>query len=276
MDGRRHPHRRDRRRWGDHLLRNDSARDQPHARRHHRLLSPNPAGEAPALVGLHPNFLLIPIVAAVGGLIAGFLVYTVRPRGRRPRDRRGHRGVPPQGREDTQTGSHHQGARVSVHDRVGGQRRQGGADRSDRGGLRVFRRRLAQTPGSRQEARRRGRDRSWDRGDIQVALRRGDARRGDPLQRWGLRGGGASARFHRFPGRLRNLHGVRRHHPHLRRNIAYTFTSPSNLVFYAILGSCAAWSGGLHTTAFYKAKGFFSSLEIPKSPNPSSDSHSPG
>ena len=40
---------------------------------------PNPAGEAASIVGLHPDFLLIPVVAAVGGLISGALVYTFAP-----------------------------------------------------------------------------------------------------------------------------------------------------------------------------------------------------
>jgi len=40
---------------------------------------PNPVGEATAIVGPHPIFVLIPIVAAAGGLVAGVLIYRFAP-----------------------------------------------------------------------------------------------------------------------------------------------------------------------------------------------------
>jgi len=51
-------------------------------------------------------------------------------------------------------------------------------------------------------------------------------------------------------------------------NIAYSFTHPANLVFYAILGLLCGPVGRVHTTVFYKTKGFFSSLRIPKIAKP--------
>ena len=39
----------------------------------------NPAGEVASAIGLHPDFLLIPVVAALGGLISGALIYTFAP-----------------------------------------------------------------------------------------------------------------------------------------------------------------------------------------------------
>ena len=40
---------------------------------------PNPAGEMSALVSSHPDFLLVPVSTAIGGLIAGLLVYNLAP-----------------------------------------------------------------------------------------------------------------------------------------------------------------------------------------------------
>ena len=40
---------------------------------------PNPAGELVAPVSINPHFLLIPISTALGGLIAGLLVYGLAP-----------------------------------------------------------------------------------------------------------------------------------------------------------------------------------------------------
>jgi CIC family chloride channel protein len=52
--------------------------------------------------------------------------------------------------------------------------------------------------------------------------------------------------------------------PIFGENLAYTFTQPVNLVFYAILRLLCGLVGRVHTTAFYKARGFFSSLRIPR------------
>lgn len=40
---------------------------------------PNPAGETVSIRSGHPNFLLVPISGALGGLITGLLVYTLAP-----------------------------------------------------------------------------------------------------------------------------------------------------------------------------------------------------
>jgi CIC family chloride channel protein len=40
---------------------------------------PNPAGETVALLSAHPNFWLIPVSTALGGLVSGFLVYRFAP-----------------------------------------------------------------------------------------------------------------------------------------------------------------------------------------------------
>ncbi len=40
---------------------------------------PNPAGEAPAPISVSPHFLFIPISTAIGGLIAGLLVFGLAP-----------------------------------------------------------------------------------------------------------------------------------------------------------------------------------------------------
>ena len=40
---------------------------------------PNPAGETPQPASVHPDYLLIPLVTVVGGLIAGVIIYTLAP-----------------------------------------------------------------------------------------------------------------------------------------------------------------------------------------------------
>jgi CIC family chloride channel protein len=40
---------------------------------------PNPIGEPPSPVSVHPNFVLVPLSTAIGGLIVGFLVYRFAP-----------------------------------------------------------------------------------------------------------------------------------------------------------------------------------------------------
>jgi chloride channel protein, CIC family len=87
---------------------------------------------------------------------------------------------------------------------------------------------------------------------------------GEILYSGGDLGGGARAWVHRITRRLRRLRGIRRHHPIFGENLAYTFTQPVNLVFYAILRLLCGLVGRVHTTAFYKARGFFSSLRIPR------------
>jgi Voltage gated chloride channel len=52
--------------------------------------------------------------------------------------------------------------------------------------------------------------------------------------------------------------------PILGGNLGYTFAQPVNLVFYAILGLLCGLVGRVHTTAFYNARGFFSSLRTPR------------
>ena len=42
--------------------------------------SPTPAGEPAAPVMINPNYLLIPVSTAIGGLIAGIIIYQVRAR----------------------------------------------------------------------------------------------------------------------------------------------------------------------------------------------------
>ncbi len=229
---------------------------------------PNPAGEAPALVGLHPNFLLIPIVAAVGGLIAGFLVYTFAP------EAEGH------GTDEAIAAFHHKDGKIRRRVPIikalasaftigsgGSGGREGptaqiaagfGSFVGDLLNLPVRDRRLAVAVGigagigaifkSPFGGALLGGEILYSGGDFEVeALLPGFI--ASPV---------GYVIFTAYAGIT----------PIFGGNIAYSFTNPSNLAFYAILGLLCGLVGRLHTTAFYKARGFFSSLGIPKIAKP--------
>jgi chloride channel protein, CIC family len=229
---------------------------------------PNPAGEAPAPVGLHPNFLLIPIVAAVGGLIAGFLVYTFAPEAEghgtdeaiaafHRRDGKIRRRVPiiKALASAFTIGSGGSGGREGPTAQIGAGF---GSFVGDLLKLPVRDRRLAVAVGI-----------GAGIGAIFKSPFGGALLGGEILY-----SGGDFEVEALLPGFIASpvgyvvftaYSGIT---PIFGGNIAYTFTNPSNLVLYAILGLLCGLVGRLHTTAFYRARGFFSSLHIPRIAKP--------
>jgi chloride channel protein, CIC family len=229
---------------------------------------PNPAGEVPAPVGLHPDFLLIPVVAAVGGLIAGFLVYTFAP------EAQGHgtdEAIAAFHRKDGKIrrrvpiikalasaftiGSGGSGGREGPTAQIGAGF---GSFVGDLLNLAVRDRRLAVAVGigagigaifkSPFGGALLGGEILYSGGDFEVeALLPGFI--ASPV---------GYVVFTAYAGIT----------PIFGGNIAYSFTNPANLVFYAMLGLLCGLVGRVHTIAFYKAKGFFSSLRIPKIAKP--------
>ena len=65
--------------WCDCILLRDPICFQHYAGRDNGVLSSQSAGEAPAPISVNPHFLLIPISTAIGGLIAGLLVFGLAP-----------------------------------------------------------------------------------------------------------------------------------------------------------------------------------------------------
>jgi CIC family chloride channel protein len=229
---------------------------------------PNPAGEAPAPASLHPDFLLIPFVAAVGGLIAGFLVYAFAP------EAEGH------GTDEAIASFHRREGKIRRRIPIvkalasaftigsgGSGGREGptaqiaagfGSFVGDLLNLPVRDRRLAVAVGI-----------GAGIGAIFKSPFGGAILGGEILY-----SGGDFEVEALLPGFIASpvgyvifaaYAGVA---PIFGGNIAYSFTNPSNLVFYLLLGVLCGLVGRLHTTAFYMARGFFSSLRIPRMVKP--------
>ena len=229
---------------------------------------PNPAGEGLAPVSLHPNFLLIPVVAAVGGLIAGFLVYTFAP------EAEGHgtdEAIAAFHRKDGKIrrrvpiikalasaftiGSGGSGGREGPTAQIGAGF---GSFVGDLLNLPVRDRRLAVAVGigagigaifkSPFGGALLGGEILYSGGDFEV----------DALLPGFIASPVGYVIFTAYAGIT----------PIFGGNIAYSFNHPANLVFYAVLGLLCGLVGRVHTTVFYKTKGFFSSVRIPKIAKP--------
>lgn len=228
---------------------------------------PNPLGEAGAPIGLHPDFIVIPIVAAVGGLIAGLLVYTLAP------EAEGH------GTDEAIAAFHRKDGnirrRVPIVKALASAFTIGSGGSGGREGptaqiaagfgslvgdmlkLPVRDKRIAVAVGigagigaifkSPFGGALLGGEILYSGGDFEVeALLPGFI--ASPV---------GYVIFSAYTG-IMPIFG----------NVTYTFSNPYNLVFYAVLGLLCGLVGRLHTTAFYRTRAFFSSLKIPKVAKP--------
>jgi chloride channel protein, CIC family len=229
---------------------------------------PNPAGEAASIVGLHPDYLLIPVVAAAGGLIAGFLVYTFAP------EAEGH------GTDEAIAAFHRKDGkirrRIPLIKAIASAFTIGSGGSGGREGptaliaagfgsfvgdvlkLSVPDRRIAVAVGigagigamfkSPFGGAILGGEILYSGGDFEVeALLPGFI--ASPI---------GYVVFTAFTG-ITPIFGT---------SVTYTFTQPVNLVFYAALGLLCGLVGRAHTTVFYAMKGYFSSLKIPRMAKP--------
>jgi chloride channel protein, CIC family len=229
---------------------------------------PNPAGEAASIVGLHPDYILIPVVAAAGGLIAGFLVYTFAP------EAEGH------GTDEAIAAFHRKDGkirrRIPAIKAIASAFTIGSGGSGGREGptaliaagfgsfvgdvlkLSVPDRRIAVAVGigagigamfkSPFGGAILGGEILYSGGDFEVeALLPGFI--ASPI---------GYVVFTAFTGIT----------PIFGSGVVYTFTQPVNLIFYAALGLLCGLVGRAHTTAFYSAKRYFSSLKIPRIAKP--------
>jgi chloride channel protein, CIC family len=225
---------------------------------------PNPAGEITAIVGAHPDFLLIPIVAAAGGLIAGVLVYAFAP------EAEGH------GTDEAIAAFHRKDGvirkRVPVIKAIasaftigaGGSGGREGPTAQIAAGFGSFIGGILKLP---------IRDRR-----IAVAVGIGAGIGAIFKSPFGgailageiLYSGGDFEVEALLPGFIASPIGYvvfasfAGYTPIFGNSLTYTFTQPINLVFYAILGLLCGLVGRVHTVTFYRVKGLFSSLSVPK------------
>jgi CIC family chloride channel protein len=225
---------------------------------------PNPAGEVTAIVGAHPDFLLIPVVAAAGGLIAGVLIYAFAP------EAEGH------GTDEAIAAFHRKDGvirkRVPMVKAIasaftigsGGSGGREGPTAQIAAGFGSFIGGILKLP---------VRDRR-----IAVAVGIGAGIGAIFKSPFGgailageiLYSGGDFEVEALLPGFIASPVGYvifasfAGYTPIFGSSITYTFTQPLNLVFYAVLGLLCGLVGRAHTFTFYRVKAFFSSLKIPK------------
>lgn len=229
---------------------------------------PNPAGEAAAVVGAHPDFILIPIVAAAGGLIAGILIYALAP------EAEGH------GTDEAIAAFHRKDGvirrRVPVVKAIasaftigsGGSGGREGPTAQIAAGFGSFIGDVLKLP---------VRDR---RIAVAVGIGAGIGSifkspfGGAILAAEILYSGGDFEVEALLPGFIASPVGYvifasyANYTPIFGSSITYTFTQPADLAFYAILGLLCGLVGRAHTFTFYRVKGFFSSLNLPKYAKP--------
>ena len=225
---------------------------------------PNPAGEATAILGVRPDFLLIPIVAVVGGLVASALIYTFAP------EAEGH------GTDEAIAAFHQRNGvirkRVPVVKAIasaftigsGGSGGREGPTAQIAAGFGSFIGGILKLP---------VRDRR-----IAVAVGIGAGIGAIFKSPFGgailageiLYSGGDFEVEALLPGFIASPVGYvifasfAGYTPIFGGSLSYTFTQPINLVFYAVLGLSCGLVGRAHTFVFYRVKGLFSSLTIPK------------
>ena len=224
---------------------------------------PNPAGESQALASVKPNFLLVPLSAALGGLIAGAIVYGLAP------EVEGH-GT------DEAIAAFHRGdgiirRRVPVVKALasaftigsGGSGGREGPTAQIAAGFGSFVGDLFRLP-------------TKDR-RIAVAVGIGagigsifkSPFGGAILSGEILYSGGDFEVEALLPGFIASPVGyvifasVTGFTP-IFGGISYVFTQPRNLLIYALLGIVCGLVGRLYTTTFHNTRRFFSSLRIPK------------
>lgn len=224
---------------------------------------PNPAGEPSSPISTNPHFLLIPISTALGGIIAGLIVFTFAP------EAEGH------GTDAAIEAFHQKGGiirrRIPIVKTIasaftigsgGSAGREGPTAQIAAGfgsiigqvfGLSVRDRRIAVAAGI--GAGIGAIFKSPFAGAILGAeiLYRGPDIEADALVPSFIAAPVGYVIFGLFTGFT----------PIFGSSIQYDFTKPLNLVFYAILGLVCAGVGRLYTTSFYGVKKFFMKLRIP-------------
>jgi CIC family chloride channel protein len=229
---------------------------------------PNPAGETAAIQSLKPNYLLIPLSVAIGGLIAGIVIYKFAP------EAEGH------GTDEAIAAFHRKGG--NIRRRVpfvkavasaftigsgGSGGREGptaqiaagfGSYIGDLFRLGVRDKRIAVAVGI-----------GAGIGSIFKSPFGGAMLSGEILY-----SGGDFEVEALIPGFIASPVGyvifssVAGFTPIFGSSVTYTFTQPTNLVFFAILGLICGGVGRFYTTTFYSAKRFFDSLSAPKYTRP--------
>jgi chloride channel protein, CIC family len=225
---------------------------------------PNPAGEGTAIVGAHPDYLLIPVVAAAGGLVAGLLIYKLAP------EAEGH------GTDEAISAFHQKNGvirkRVPIVKAIASAFTIGSGGSGGREGptaqiaagfgsfiggalkLPVQDRRIAVAVGI-----------GAGIGAIFKSPFGGAILAGEILY-----SGGDFEVEALLPGFIASPIGYvifasfAGYTPIFGSSLSYTFTQPLNLVWYAVLGLLCGLVGRAHTMVFYKVKGLFSSLPIPR------------
>lgn len=225
---------------------------------------PNPAGEAAAIVGTHTSFLLLPVVAGLGGLITGILIYRFAP------EAEGH------GTDEAIAAFHRKNGvirrRVPVVKALASAFTIGSGGSGGREGptaqiaagfgsfvgdllkLPIRDRRIAVAVGI-----------GAGIGSIFKSPFGGALLAGEILYSGGdfeveallpcfIASPVGYVIFASFTGFT----------PIFGSSFTYSFTQPIDLVFYAALGLLCGLVGRAHTTAFYRARDFFSALQIPR------------
>jgi len=229
---------------------------------------PNPAGEAAAIVGAHPDFFIIPLVAAFGGLAAGVVIYKLAP------EAEGH------GTDEAIAAFHRKDGfirrRVPVVKAIasaftigsGGSGGREGPTAQIAAGFGSFIGDVLKLP---------VRDR---RISVSVGIGAGIGSifkspfAGAILAAEILYSGGDFEVEALLPGFIASPVGYvifatyAGYTPIFGSSFTYTFTQPTELVFYTLLGLFCGLVGRAHTVTFHRVKAFFSSVNIPKYARP--------
>lgn len=225
---------------------------------------PNPAGEMQSFVTVHPNFLLIPISAAIGGLIAGIIVYGLAP------EAEGH------GTDEAIAAFHRKDGKIRRRIPIvkalasaftigsGGSGGREGPTAQIAAGFGSFIGDLFQLP---------AKDRR-----IAVAVGIGSGIGSIFKSPFGgailsgeiLYSGGDFEVEALIPSFIASSVGYvifasfTGFTPIFGNSVNYVFTQPRNLLLYALLGLACGLVGRLYTTSFYSVRRLFASLSIPK------------
>ena len=229
---------------------------------------PNPAGETPALTIIHANFFLIPLSTAVGGLIAGIIVYRFAP------EAEGH------GTDEAIAAFHRKDGKIRRRIPIvkaiasaftigsGGSGGREGPTAQIAAGFGSFVGDLLRlTPRDRRIAVAVGIGAGI--GSIFKSPFGGAILSGEILYSGGdfevealLPGFVASPIGYVIFASLTNFI------PIFGNSVTYVFTEPRNLLIYAALGIICGLVGRLWTTTFYSTRRFFSTLRLPRFSRP--------
>lgn len=225
---------------------------------------PNPAGESPAPLTVLPSFILIPIATALGGLVAGIIVYALAP------EAEGH------GTDEAIAAFHRKDGRIRRRIPIvkalasaftigsGGSGGREGPTAQIAAGFGSFVGDFFKlTPRDRRIA-------------VAVGIGAGIGTifkspfGGAILSAEILYSGGDFEPEALLPGFVASPIGyvifasIIGFTPIFGNSVTYVFTEPRNLLIYAALGIICGLVGRLYTTSFYSTKKLFSNLSIPK------------